>query len=114
MVFLINIGAIRYFSSPSGSVMRIGTISPASLPSFFELEADGMGNTCVSAPAGGTQSGAVAASRHTRKTAMPRESLQTLRARARHLHAMIDALLRYARAGRAHAAPEMVDVAILL
>jgi hypothetical protein len=71
MVFLINIGAIRYFSSPSGSVTRIGTMSPASLPSFFELEAEGMGKICVSAAAGQAHNvGPI--SRHTRKTAMPR------------------------------------------
>jgi hypothetical protein len=72
MVFLINMGAIKYFSSPSGSVMRIGTISPASLPSFLEEEADGIGNTCVSARAELTRINTVPTSRHTRKTAMPR------------------------------------------
>jgi hypothetical protein len=72
MVFLINIGAIKYFSSPSGSVMRIGTISPASLPSFFEEEADGIGNTCVSAWTELMCIGTIPTSRHTRKTAMPR------------------------------------------
>jgi hypothetical protein len=70
MVFLINIGAIRYFSSPSGSVIRIGTISPASLPSFLELETEGMGKICVSAAAGQAHN-VSPISRHTRKTAMP-------------------------------------------
>ena len=42
---------MRYLSSPSGSLIKIGTISPASLPSFLLVETDGMGNICVSAHA---------------------------------------------------------------
>jgi hypothetical protein len=48
----MSMGAIRYFSSPSGSAIRIGAIKPASLPSFRLVETEGTGKICVSAPAG--------------------------------------------------------------
>ena len=37
------IGATMYLSSPSGSVIRIGTINPASFPSFLLVDTDGIG-----------------------------------------------------------------------
>src|SRR5262245_5366912 len=42
-------GASRYLSSPSGSVIKIGRIKPASFPSFFDVETDGIGKIWVSA-----------------------------------------------------------------
>ena len=47
--FCMSIGAMRYFNSPSGSDIRMGAISPASLPSFLLVETEGTGKICVSA-----------------------------------------------------------------
>ena len=53
--------------------MRMGTINPASLPSFLEVDDRGNGEHLgIGSQPGAPMHGVIPTSRHTRKTAMPR------------------------------------------
>src|ERR1043165_8808019 len=68
MELRMSIGATRYLSSPSGSVVRIGTINPASFPSFLLVDTEGIGKYSTSAFAGATHTRAIPVSTHHRRT----------------------------------------------
>src|SRR5437868_9253731 len=70
MELRISIGATRYLSSPSGSVVRMGTINPTSFPSFLLVDTEGIGKYSTPARADSTHTRLTPVSTHTRKTPM--------------------------------------------